>query len=937
MRSSLLLSLIPTFLAFQTLQAQLIWSEPYFPKQDEPVTIYFNAQEGGGGLEGCNCNVYVHAGVLLQGENGWQNVQTTWGQANPDWQMTPISGEDDMYSYDFTPNITDYFNVATNDTVTALALVFRNATGSLVGKDVGEQDIFYTVYPDDLGLATKFLRPAGANNIFQVGETLSLWGVSSENADLSLYENGNLLTQTTGTSITYELDISAPGNHEVKIVADNGVDISESTFYFAVPLILLPQDLPPGAELGINLLGDTSMILALYAPGKETVFAIGTFSNWLPNTDFQMRQTTDGTTWWTKVDGLQAGETYTFQYFVDGQIRVADPYSTLVLDPSNDLYIPSVTYPDLPEYPAFLTTGYVSAVQPGAPEYEWAIEDFDRPDKTELTVYELLIRDFIARHDYTTLIDTLDYLQNLGINAIELMPVNEFEGNISWGYNPSFHMALDKYYGPINEFKRFVDTCHARGIAVILDVVYNHAFGQSPLAQLYFDGNKPTPDNPWLNPDAKHPYNVGYDFNHESPATKYFVKKVTEYWVEEFKIDGFRFDLSKGFTQVNNPDNVGAWGAYDASRIAIWKDYADAIWSVDPETYIILEHFADNNEEKELANYGMMLWANNHGAYTQTGKGFFGSLNDISYKARGFAEPHLVHYMESHDEERIMYSALQTGNQANPWHKVRDLEVALKRIELNSAFFYTVPGPKMLWQFGELGYDVNIDFNGRTGPKPIKWEYFTTEERRRLYDVISALTFLRNNFEVFHTEDFFLRVNNANPQNKVKSIQLSSPAMNVNVLGNFDVWDFSIVPYFQHTGTWYEYFSGDSLLVDDALAPIMLTPSEYRLYSDVKLPAPPYGYLQTSGLRPEITDAFRLQLSPNPSEGLLTAAFSLPQSMEGSLELYDLSGKRVQTLFEGKFSAGENVVSSQLQVPTGTYLVLLTAGGKSQVERVLVQ
>ncbi|MCB0681020.1 MAG: hypothetical protein KDC32_08815, partial [Saprospiraceae bacterium] len=178
------------------------------------------------------------------------------------------------------------------------------------------------------------------------------------------------------------------------------------------------------------------------------------------------------------------------------------------------------------------------------------------------------------RHDYTTLIDTLDYLQNLGINAIELMPVQEFEGNISWGYNPSFHMALDKYYGPVNEFKRFIDSCHARGMAVILDVVYNHAFGQCPLVQLYFDG-KPTPESPYFNVDATHPFNVGYDFNHESEATRRYIDQVMTYWLEEFRVDGFRFDLSKGFTQVNNPDDVGAWGQYDASRIAILKHYAD--------------------------------------------------------------------------------------------------------------------------------------------------------------------------------------------------------------------------------------------------------------------------------------------------------------------------------------------------------------------------
>lgn len=919
------------------LQAQLIWSDPFFPKQDEPVTIYFDAKEGTGGLEGCNCDVYVHTGVFLKGKNGWQNVPTQWGQANPDWQMTPVPGEDDIYSYTIEPDITSYYSVAASDTVTSLAFVFRNATGSLEGKDVGGQDIFYPVYPADLPLTTRFLNPAGNGNIFQTGLTLPVWGVASEAADLFLYENDVLIAQSTGTSITFDLDITTPGNHEIKLVADNGVETDESTYLIAVPLDIPPQELPAGIEPGITLLGDTAMTLALYAPGKDNVFAIGSFSNWQVNTDFQMIPTPDGTTWWTEISGLQPGEDYTFQYLVDGAIRIADPYATVVLDPNDDPFIPSVTYPGLPPYPNGLTTGYVTLVQPGAPEYEWAIEDFEQPDQTRLTVYELLVRDFIGRHDYTTLIDTLDYLQNLGVNAIQLMPVNEFEGNISWGYNPSYHMALDKYYGPINEFKRFIDTCHARGIAVIVDVVYNHAFGESPLAQLYIENDKPTPDNPWLNVDAKHPFNVGYDFNHESEATKFFIKKVMKYWLEEFRIDGFRFDLSKGFTQVNNPNDVGAWGAYDASRIAILKDYADAMWNVNPDAYVILEHFADNTEEKELANYGMMLWGNAHGAYTQTGRGLFGSLTTVSYKSRGFTVPHLVHYMESHDEERIMYSALNSGNQANPEHNVRNPKVALNRIELNSAFFYTVPGPKMLWQFGELGYDYSIDFNGRTGPKPIKWDYFDDEDRRRLYDVTRSLIHLRNQYEVFHTDDYFVRIANNTPQNRGKSIHLDHPDMNVTVMGNFDVYDFSITPNFQHTGVWYEYFSGDSLVVDDVLAPVFLTPSEYRLYSDVKLPAPPMGYIETTGLRPVITDAFALKLSPNPSPGILQASFTLPRAMEGTLELFDLSGKRVQLLFDGRFSSGANYLDTRLQVPSGTYIVLLTAGDQSQAAQLVVR
>ena len=228
----------------------------------------------------------------------------------------------------------------------------------------------------------------------------------------------------------------------------------------------------------------------------------------------------------------------------------------------------------------------------------------------------------------------------------------------------------------------------------------------------------------------------------------------------------FRFDLSKGFTQINNPNDVGAWGNYDASRIAILKEYADICWDASPGVYVILEHFANNIEEKELSEYGMMVWGNIHGAYTSAANGSPANFVTVNYKARGFEQPGIVGYMESHDEERIMYSALQSGSTDNPYHNIQELETALRRIELNSVFFYPVPGPKMLWQFGEQGYDINIDFNGRTGPKPILWDYLDVPERKRLQEVTSALINLRETYEVFHTEEFDLNVSGANPKGK---------------------------------------------------------------------------------------------------------------------------------------------------------------------------
>ena len=177
------------------------------------------------------------------------------------------------------------------------------------------------------------------------------------------------------------------------------------------------------------------------------------------------------------------------------------------------------------------------------------------------------------------------------------------------------------------------------------------------MVQMYSDGGGPTLDNPWYNRVATHPYNVCNDFNHESPFTRAFSKNVMDFWVNEYHIDGYRFDLSKGFTQVNSGSNVAQWGRYDQSRINIWMDYYNHMQANQAGTYTILEHFADNNEEIVLANAGMMLWGNMNYNYDQGGQGRSRQRLTLTYGYYGVPgagqQPGLVTYMESHDEQRL--------------------------------------------------------------------------------------------------------------------------------------------------------------------------------------------------------------------------------------------------------------------------------------------
>ncbi|QIL40047.1 alpha-amylase [Pedobacter sp. HDW13] len=591
------------------------------------------------------------------------------------------------------------------------------------------------------------------------------------------------------------------------------------------------SDLPAGAKDGVIFINNgTSAIVTLYAPGKKTVSLIGEFNNW-STTSSAMKNTPNGNYWWIQLDNLNPNTEYAYQFYVDGNLKVADPYCEKILDPDNDSYISAATYPNLKAYPTGKTTGIVSIMQANQPVYSWKNTSFSRPDKNNLVIYELLVRDFTADHNYASTLAKLDYLIGLGINAIELMPVNEFEGNLSWGYNPSFYFAPDKYYGTKTALQNFIDECHGKGIAVIMDMVLNHSFGQSPMVQLYFDGSKPTGSSPWFNVDAKHPFNVGYDLNHESAATKKFSKDVIKFWMEQYKIDGFRFDLSKGFTQKSSTDDA-QFRLYDAGRIAIWKDYNSYIKSVDPNFYVILEHFAEETEEKVLADDGMMLWNNLNHDMNEATMGWLGGSNFQwgFYTNHGFVKSeNLVSYGESHDEERLNFKNISYGNGSGSYMIKGNLATSLKREELIAAFLFSMPGPKMIWQFGELGYDVSIDFNGRTGDKPIRWEYFIDPNRKALYDAYAKFIRLKKNNSIFNSTSFTY-----NLAGDVKYIKLTEGTNTVIVVGNFDVVNQAANIDFGATGAWLDA-TGTSMSLSSNTYTANLAPGEYHIFSKTAL------------------------------------------------------------------------------------------------------
>ncbi|UOQ70288.1 DUF4961 domain-containing protein [Hymenobacter cellulosilyticus] len=917
-------------------QAQVVTTQPTFVRDNEPVTLTFDATQGNGALAGFTGPVYIWTGVITDkstSNSDWKYVKSpSFGTPDPAAQLTRSTTNPNLYSITFTPRT--FYGVPATDQILKLAMIFKNGPGTIVGRGTGG-DIFVDVTQGS-ALSVRLtspVEPGGGNPLFVAANAaLSVSGTASASANLALYLNKTLITQQSNTTtLTGSVTPTQAGRNVIRLTATSGsTTVSDSVVVIIRPTVAVAA-LPAGAKDGITYLnGGTSVILKLTAPNKQFAYVLGEFNNFQPTEAGYMNKTPDGNSWWIQINGLTPGQEYAYQYLVDGNLRVADPYSEKVLDPSNDRFIPAVTYPNLKAYPTALTTGIVSVLQTNQAAYQWQTTTFARPARTDMVVYELHLRDFLARHDYQTLRDTLNYLQRLGVNTIELMPINEFEGNESWGYNPSFYFAPDKYYGPKNELKRLVDECHRRGIAVVLDMVLNHSFGQSPMVQLYFQNDKPAANSPWFNADATHPFNVGYDFNHESPFTKYFSKRVMEFWLQEYKVDGYRFDLSKGFTQRTNTD-VGAWGNYDQSRIDIWKDYYDFMKTVDPNVYCILEHFADNSEEKVLADYGMMLWGNMSHAYNEATMGYVATsdFSGVYHGARNWNSPNLVSYMESHDEERLMFKNLTYGNQANPAHNVRDLNTALARNEAAAAFFFTVPGPKMIWQFGEVGYDVSIDENGRVGNKPIRWEYYQNANRRKLYNTYRELIALKKTQPVFKTGTYTQKLNGA-----TKSIHLTDANLQVTVLGNFDVTAQPINPEFQRTGKWYNYLSGDSITVSSTTAPLTLQPGQYAVYTS--------RLLKKSAVlsnKARTTEALRLTAAPNPTSSTAQIRYELTTPATVTVTVQNLLGATLRTVSSGaKQSAGAYQLSLPVQdLANGIYLIRLNTGALTQTTRLVVQ
>ena len=943
----LLVSLFFSIIAIGQQQSVVYSVSPATFEETTAITISINGasvNEGVWGVTGNALYIWTWSFDINDANSIDCPTNGIWNASNEANRFTYNSATD-TYTKTFTPNV--FYN---RNGIGKIGFLVKAKDGT---GDKKSQDNFVEVGAYQVTLST----PAeNSSTIIASGGSLNISASNTGgNASYVLKANGiTLNTNAVASSYAFNhTNITGNQNYELRVT--QGTTVITKKFSAIVNPNVVSEAMPAGLLDGINYnpADVTKATLVLDAPFKDFIYVAGSFNNWQPTSSFAMKKDPVSGKFWLELTGLVSGTNYTYQYWVvdatpiagtPSLVKTADPYSTLVLSPNDDPFIPATSYPNLPLYPAGQQRE-VTVLQTGKTPYAWssATINFVKPAKENLVVYELLVRDFDASRSYQDLINKIDYFKNLKINAIELMPVMEYEGNESWGYNTSFHMALDKFYGTSDKLKEFIDLCHQNGIAVILDVALNHAFGRNPMLRMWMndpDGDgwgSPSTENPYFNTTAMHSYNVGEDFNHQQPRTQNYVQRVIKQWVEEYKIDGFRWDLTKGFTQ-NCPANVAGGqeactGVKQQDRVEVLRKYADYSWSLDPTHYTIFEHLGNDDEEQLWANYritgesdgiskGIMMWGIMTSQYNELSMGYSGNISRINSSSRGFTSNRLMGYAESHDEERLMYKNLQFGNSTNAAHNVKTLNVALSRMSAIGAVSLLVPGPKMIWHFGELGWEnsiftcnngtVNTSTDAISGDCKLdtkqqpQWvnNWLGDANRSKIYNDWSKMITMKTIEPVFSGTATMSNTSSLYPNIRITNSALASSQLkDVLILANFNVTTQNVATGFPYTGEWYNLMDNTTITVVNVNDPITIPAGDYRIYGN-----------KTASLA--ITDYEKsptIVLYPNPASDYFTLNAAISK-----VQIFSITGQLVKT-FDANQSEGHQYIISDLN--QGFYIV----------------
>jgi 1,4-alpha-glucan branching enzyme len=409
--------------------------------------------------------------------------------------------------------------------------------------------------------------------------------------------------------------------------------------------------------------------------------------------------------------------------------------------------------------PGFLGSFDVGTV----PSFAWTDAAYRTPGLDDLVAYELQVQEFNST--FAGVVDRLDYLQGLGINCLELMPVNPIRRGFDWGYGPIGYFACEEAFGGADGLKQLVDQCHARDMAVILDVVFGHADRDAfPYARVYDDTGLP---NPMMQTPNRDSFGRGVEWTFDF-SQQYFAE-VTKHWLTEYHVDGFRYDNVPGY--YDGPMGVAyaklAFETYTESRsLAIFTnggysrivqcaEYLDGPQKILRETYSnstwqdgLLNKVRDMAQWKYVSDDFVHLLDPSFDGYPAT-KGA-GDAGDQPFPVAPFQ------YIETHDHSRFIASfGLDPTDTGELQFGLRDL---FYKTQAYAIALMTAAGVPMLFQGQEFAenYVIPGDGDGRTGiRRGVHWEYFYDENGQPLVKLYRRLGKLRRSLPVLRGRSFF--------------------------------------------------------------------------------------------------------------------------------------------------------------------------------------
>jgi len=449
-------------------------------------------------------------------------------------------------------------------------------------------------------------------------------------------------------------------------------------------------------------------------------------------------------------------------------------------------------------------------VEVGRPPFAWKHADWISPPFEDLIIYEMHVGDFTPEGNFQGVLRQLDYLRDLGINALELMPIFEFKGDLAWGYDPAYFFTVEKRYGTADEFRTLIDEAYARGIAIILDFVLAHTAHRHPFNLLY-----PYEDSPWYGPGCGEPNQFGFPtLDHSKGPTRDFVRDVQTHWLREYHVDGFRYDYCAG---------IGCRGEIGVSYLA------RSTREVLPRAYLIGEYSPENSDDVNQcgldgawhvsSSYALkaLLVEGECGAYDWND--FARCLEVIDPLQQSYARAsEAVNYLESHDERRGMRDVLDSGF---------DEQRARPKSALGAALLFTMPGEPMLYHGQEWGEATPRLTNERN---TLHWEETGDDGGKWLLNRYKQLAWLRRRHGALRGQGFSLDASYPD-QTSLIYHRWDGTGDELVVAVNFSPAPQTLRVPFPSQGRWSEVFDGETLDVDiqgDYVADI--APSSARVY-----------------------------------------------------------------------------------------------------------